>query len=471
MKELRGIDIYGGNRKADGTTEPPIEINWKRVKESGIAFAILRITELYGTDLRFKRNANRCEARGIPYGVYRYSYALTVEDARKEAKDVVKLLKGRKPTLPVFYDLEWKVQRQQLSKERIEAITLAFFDVIVKAGYAVGIYCNADWYRNVLTPTLKKYPLWIASYPDDDYGQVEERLRPNFPGVVCWQYSSNGSVPGINRGTDMDIWYQEEPDRDPDEDAPDVDPEPEPTPEPDGAVNAVRTSAVDWMVHLAEDDSHGYDQRYRWGEKGDYDCSAAVITAYQQAGVPVKDQGATYTGNMRSVFLACGFVDVTDQVNLSTGNGLLPGDVLLNQVHHTALYIGNGKEAEASINENGGIVGGEPGDQTGKEVLIRSYRNNYPWDVILRYTGGKEAVSNYANTGKPSQVRQFVGRVAAASLAVRVWAGDEQDTIKSYPLLARGDLVDVCDEVEGYYYVKVADKYWGFVDKSKIERT
>lgn len=469
MRELKGIDVFGGNRKADGTTEPPIEINWKKVKQSGIDFAILRITELYGTDLRFKRNANRCEARGIPYGVYRYSYALTVEDARKEARDVVKLLKGRKPSLPVFYDLEWNVQRQQLSKERIEAITLAFFDVVTKAGYAVGVYCNVDWYRNVLTDRLKEYPLWIASYPDDDHGQVEERLRPNYPNVVCWQYSRNGQVPGINRGTDMDIWYQEEPERDPDEDAPDVDPEPEPVEDPDGAVNAIRTSAVNWMVHLAEDDSHGYDQRYRWGEKGDYDCSAAVITAYQQAGIPVKDQGATYTGNMRSVFLACGFVDVTDQVNLSTGNGLLPGDVLLNQVHHTALYIGNGKEAEASINENGGITGGQPGDQTGREVLVRAYRN-YPWDCVLRYTGGKELISNYANTGKPSQVRQFVGKVSSASVAVRTWAGAEYDTIKSYPLLARGDLVDVCDEVAGYYYVKVADKYWGFVDKSKIEK-
>jgi hypothetical protein len=89
---------------------------------------------------------------------------------------------------------------------------------------------------------------------------------------------------------------------------------------------------------------------------------------------------------------------------------------------------------------------------------------------VLRYTGGKEAVSNYATTGKPSQIRQFVGKVTTASVAVRTWAGAEYDTIKSYPLLARGDLVDVCDEVAGYYYVKVAGKYFGFVDKSKIEK-
>lgn len=147
-----------------------------------------------------------------------------------------------------------------------------------------------------------------------------------------------------------------------------------------------RSAAVKFMRKLAADDSHGYDQIYRWGERGDYDCSSAVITAYEEAGVPVKTNGATYTGNMKSVFLRNGFKDVTKSVNLSTGEGLVAGDVLLNEVHHTAMYVGNGQEAEASINERGGISDGQPGDQTGREILIRSYRN-YPWDCVLRYFG------------------------------------------------------------------------------------
>lgn len=144
--------------------------------------------------------------------------------------------------------------------------------------------------------------------------------------------------------------------------------------------------AIDWMLDLARDDSHGYDQDDRWGEYGDYDCSSAVITAYQKAGVPVKSSGATYTGNMRKVFLQCGFKDVTYMVDLRTGKGLQAGDVLLNHVHHTAMYVGDGLEAEASINEFGGAHGGAPGDQTGREILVRAYRN-YPWDCVLRYQG------------------------------------------------------------------------------------
>lgn len=144
--------------------------------------------------------------------------------------------------------------------------------------------------------------------------------------------------------------------------------------------------AVKIMEMWADDPAHGYDQAQRWGERGDYDCSSAVISAWELAGVPVKSKGATYTGNMYSVFRACGFEDVTASVDLVHGSGLQRGDVLLNHRNHTAIYAGGGKTVEASINENGKTTGGKPGDQTGAEFLMRLYRN-YPWDVVLRYTG------------------------------------------------------------------------------------
>ena len=152
---------------------------------------------------------------------------------------------------------------------------------------------------------------------------------------------------------------------------------------------SVIENAVSQMEAWAADPAHGYDQTYRWGERGDYDCSAAVIQAWELAGVPVKSSGATYTGNMRGVFLRCGFEDVTAGIDLTSGTGLQRGDVLLNVVHHTAMYCGGGQEVEASINENGGTTGGQPGDQTGREFLMRPYRN-YPWDCVLRYTGSTE---------------------------------------------------------------------------------
>lgn len=147
------------------------------------------------------------------------------------------------------------------------------------------------------------------------------------------------------------------------------------------------SKAVDYIKKVAADPKHGYSQINRWGNPdtwSDYDCSSLVISAYQAAGVPVKDKGATYTGNMYGVFLSCGFKDVTDKVNKATGSGLIAGDVLLNHQNHTAMMIDGKNLAQASIDEKGGIMGGKVGDQTGKEIHTRSYYN-YPWNVVLRY--------------------------------------------------------------------------------------
>lgn len=147
------------------------------------------------------------------------------------------------------------------------------------------------------------------------------------------------------------------------------------------------SKAVDYMKKIAADPKHGYSQTNRNGNPdtwSDYDCSSLVISAYQAAGIPVKDKGATYTGNMYSVFLQCGFKDVTNKVNLATGSGLIAGDVLLNHQDHTAMMISSSQLAQASIDENGNISGGKVGDQTGYEIHTRSYYN-YPWNVVLRY--------------------------------------------------------------------------------------
>lgn len=143
--------------------------------------------------------------------------------------------------------------------------------------------------------------------------------------------------------------------------------------------------AVNYAVGIANDDSHGYDQANRWGP--DFDCSSLLIQSYheafKQAGVSPtpKDKGATYTGNMRKAFLACGFIEVPIA-------GRKKGDVLLNEGHHTAMMIDDKNIVQASINEQGKIVGGKKGDQTGREIQTRSYYvYSRGWDCCLRYVG------------------------------------------------------------------------------------
>lgn len=146
--------------------------------------------------------------------------------------------------------------------------------------------------------------------------------------------------------------------------------------------------AINWAVSIANDNSHGYDQLHRWGP--DYDCSSLLISAWQQAGVPVQANGATYTGNMKNVFVKCGF----EAIKFSRSVSLKRGDVLLNEKHHTAMYIGDGKVVMASINEQGKAVGGRTGDQTGREILTCNYYvPSYGWDYILRYPTQEEVIN------------------------------------------------------------------------------
>ncbi len=194
------------------------------------------------------------------------------------------------------------------------------------------------------------------------------------------------------------------------------------------------------MEAWANELSHGYDQANRWGP--DYDCSSAVISAWELAGVPVRTNGATYTGNMRGVFLRCGFEDVTAGVDLSTGAGLQRGDVLLNIQHHTAMYCGNGMEVEASINENGGVTGGQPGDQTGREFLVRPYRN-YPWDCVLRYTG--ENAPEMGTTGKSKPTYYYSVKLPLLKPGME----DAAVTTVQQLLTARGYYTGECDSILG----------------------
>ena len=194
--EIKGIDVSSNQGKPD----------WTKVAKSGIKFAILRVHQRSGIDSSFECNYKGCKSNGILIGGYKYSYALTPAQAIDEAEDVIAALNGRGLDFPVFYDLEWSNQRK-LGKQAIENIAVAFLTRMKKAGYKVGIYCNLDWYNNVLTDALRKYECWIARYPADDNGTVQTRLKP--PVGVGWQYSSKGKVSGISGNVDMDVFYKD----------------------------------------------------------------------------------------------------------------------------------------------------------------------------------------------------------------------------------------------------------------------
>ena len=149
-------------------------------------------------------------------------------------------------------------------------------------------------------------------------------------------------------------------------------------------------------IEIAGDNRHGYSQRDRWGP--DFDCSSFVIWCLQRAGIPARDRGATFTGNMREVLLSCGFRNVTGQCNLTTGAGMQRGDILLNDRDHTAIYIGGGQLVHARSSEGNAIQG----DQSGNEIRVQPYYN-YPWNIVLRYAGADEPAEDKPAVGTTAE--------------------------------------------------------------------
>lgn len=190
---LNGIDISAYQGKIEGA----------RVKNAGIEFAILRVSDKNNEqDQYFAANYRQCRDNGIPVGVYKFSYALTEKTAAAEAKKTLSLIENKEITCGVWLDLEWEEQRK-LGGSKIEKIAEAFLDTVEKEGYSCGIYCNTYWYEHVLTEKLKKYPLWIARYPADDDGTPHYGLKP--AAGIIWQYTSKGRVSGITGYVDRDL--------------------------------------------------------------------------------------------------------------------------------------------------------------------------------------------------------------------------------------------------------------------------
>jgi GH25 family lysozyme M1 (1,4-beta-N-acetylmuramidase) len=195
--ETKGIDVSAWQG----------QIDWKTVAAYGMDFAILRITEAGNViDKYFERNYTECQKYNIPTGAYKYSYAMTIAEIQSEARKVVDTLNNRKIQYPVFLDLEHHNQRV-LGSESIHKMADAFREIIEAAGYKFAIYCNVDWYETVICSHLKKYDFWIASYPENDDGWLQERLRPDFG--VGWQYSSKAKIPGIAGTVDRNVFYKD----------------------------------------------------------------------------------------------------------------------------------------------------------------------------------------------------------------------------------------------------------------------
>ena len=175
---------------------------------------------------------------------------------------------------------------------------------------------------------------------------------------------------------------------------------------------SVTEKAVQWALNIAADNTHGYSQNVRWGPS--YDCSSLVISAFRHAGIPLAE--CTYTGNMKFPMMRAGFRNVTDNVELASGALLQRGDVLLNEVHHTAIYIGNGQIVHARSGEGTS----DTADNSGNEIRVQNYYN-YPWDVVLRYEAEKHTELPAESSAEWPVLRRGSEGSAVAAMQGGLW--------------------------------------------------
>ncbi len=199
-KYMKGIDVsyWQGNN-----------INWSKVKASGISFAFLRCgysgTEKgeCNADSTFKTNIQNATAVGLDVGAYYFSQAKTEAEARKEATFAIQQIEksGCSINLPLVVDTEnisGRASSKKLSKAKRTAVIKAFCDTVKKNGYTPMIYASTSWLNNNLDMTkLSAYKVWVAQY------NTEVTYKGKYQ---CWQYTSSGTVSGISGRVDMNYW-------------------------------------------------------------------------------------------------------------------------------------------------------------------------------------------------------------------------------------------------------------------------
>lgn len=467
MAEYKGIDVSSWQGKPD----------WTKVKKSGVEFAILRIHQKDGSDASFEHNYKGCKANAIPIGGYKYSYALTSAQALEEAEDTLRVLAGRGLDFPVFYDLEWNSQRK-LGSAAIEKIAETFLNRIKKAGYKVGVYCNMDWYQKVLTEKLRKYDLWIARYPADDNGTIQERLRPDIG--VGWQYSSKGKVSGITGNVDMNVFYKNYTE----DKAKKVDKLKEFTDL--GNYYAGESTGIPYLEKRSAaylDDfqrNAGYNNYTKfardvnsWGQPG---CQGQPWCAVYQFWKLTKALGLkTALQIMGGGFYNCRNVTRHAQSKETWKKAPKKGALI---IFRNGSHIGSVNKYDTQyVYTNEGNTSSTPGVVVnGGSCCNKKYKLNAP--VIDGYVWidyGTEEQTSTDTAVKLNKTPKYVGKVTATELNVRSWAGKENPTIKKWPLLKKDNLVDVCDTIKAadgsnWHYIRIAGKYYGFVSATYIKK-
>ena len=476
MAEIKGIDVSRWN----GT------IDWKTVANYGMGFAILRITEKGNiVDSTFEPNYKGCIENQIPVGVYKYSYATTIAQIKDEANIVVKTMNKRKLDYPVFLDIEDKCQ-ESLPDDLMMKMIEAFRAIIIKAGYKFGIYCGYSWYQNQLPEDAKKYDCWVARYPNNDTGDLQERLRvPASTGVIGWQYSSKATIPGIPTKVDRSVFYK--------------DYSKSSTTSTNTSLNSQgsdkmnTTKAIDALIATARAEV-GYLEKKSNSQLDDKTANAGYnnYTKYWRD---------VYPQYQAQAWCAC-FVSwcMMKTFGLETAKKLLKhwpyvycptlgnlftkhanpqrGDIVIFYRGGTFAHTGivTKVDGDAFFTIEGNTSGGSDIVANGGGVCSKYYYNSKLPGTKFCRPDYSLVTSILSSNSVPSVSNQSVDQSYTAWVGSCTTDGTDvfsdatgASKLSTYPKLNAGNLVDIIGESGTRYQVRIAAKYVGYVEKSNIK--
>ena len=202
----RGICAYG----IDLSEWQGDQVDFRKIREQGISFVILRAGFSVHMDACFEINYAAAKEAGLNVGVYLYSYAENSEEALNEANALKKWLEGKTLEYPVYYDIEEPDLHSSMEPARITEIALAFMDSMAADGWLTGLYSCKSWLDQKIETekVCSRYECWMAMYlPDgtcDTYDKYDEYCG-------MWQYSSTGTVEGVPGNADMNVAFKDYP--------------------------------------------------------------------------------------------------------------------------------------------------------------------------------------------------------------------------------------------------------------------
>lgn len=208
FERSKGVDISSHNG----------DLDMNKIKEAGYTFVMIRLG--YGDDeedqddIMFETNVRKAEAAGLDWGAYIYSYAMSEKEVLSEVNHTLRLLKGKKPTMPIAFDWEEDEYKERMgmpSDDELRRLTYNYLSSIQAAGYYPILYTGCEWLDGALdhTDIIYNFDIWLAQW----YYTYDYHTRP----LGMWQYGGETNylespyIDGIDGAIDKNFSYKNYP--------------------------------------------------------------------------------------------------------------------------------------------------------------------------------------------------------------------------------------------------------------------